>query len=118
MLRLTVFLYGLLVATASFAGRPCTEFKPTPETVQKALTLAQMARTSLDDSGAEVALIARVGQDLSKYHLRYSHFGYIWRDHPQGRWMVVHELNACIQATSSIYNEGLGNFFLDDMYAY
>jgi hypothetical protein len=109
---------SLLVAANAMAGRPCTEFVPTPDTVKKALTLAQQTRTALDDSGAQVALIARVGQDLSKYHLRYSHFGYVWRDHPQGRWMVVHELNSCGKAESNIYLEGLGNFFLDDMFAY
>ena len=86
--------------------------------MRKALTLAQQTRDALDASGAEVGLIARVGQDLSKYHLRYSHFGIVWRDNPAGRWMVTHELNSCGSASSSIYNEGLGNFFLDDMFAY
>lgn len=100
------------------AGRPCGETEARPETVMQALELAHKTRQALDDSGAQVALVARVGQDLSKYGLRYSHVGYAWRDHPQGRWLVVHELNQCGTAQSALYNEGLGNFFLDDMFAF
>jgi hypothetical protein len=118
MLKRLIAVLCLLTASTAFAGHPCTEFVPTPDTVRKALTFAQQTRDALDASGAEVGLIARVGQDLSKYHLRYSHFGIVWRDNPQGRWMVTHELNSCGSASSSIYNEGLGNFFLDDMFAY
>lgn len=84
----------------------------------KALELANKTRQQLDSSGAQVALIARVGQDLSKYGLKYSHIGYVWRDHPEGRWLVVHELNQCGTAQSALFNEGLGNFFMDDMFAY
>jgi hypothetical protein len=118
MLKRLIAVLGLLTASTAFAGHPCTEFVPTPDTVRKALSLAQQTHDALDASGAEVGLVARVGQDLSKYHLRYSHFGIIWRDNPQGRWLVTHELNTCGSAASSIYNEGLGNFFLDDMFAY
>ena len=111
-------LCGVLLATNVWAGRPCTEFKPDPATVKKALVLADRARSALEESGAEVALIARVGQDLSKYKLRYSHFGFVVKNHPAGRWIVVHELNLCGSPESGIYAEGLGNFFLDDMFAY
>lgn len=111
-------LCGLLIAMNAWAGRPCTEFRPGPETIQKALTLAERTRTALEQSGAEVALIARAGQDLSKYNLRYSHFGIVVKEHSAGRWIVLHELNHCASQESAIYAEGLGNFFLDDMFAY
>lgn len=100
------------------AGQTCSENPPTAETLQKAFRLALKARDALEASGAEVALIARVGQDLSKYRLRYSHLGFAWRDHPQGRWLVVHMLNQCGTAHSDLYNEGLANFFLDDLFAW
>ncbi|MES2740487.1 MAG: DUF2145 domain-containing protein [Pseudomonadota bacterium] len=107
-----------LAPTAALAGRSCEE-KPIDATVViKAMNLAHQTRQALDESGAEVAMIARVGQDLSKYKLRYSHMALVWRDHPKGRWTVVHELNECGTAASALYNEGLGNFFMDDMYAY
>lgn len=117
-------LFEILLILAVFwiapahAGRPCTDNQPKPETVMQAMELAQKTKLALDASGAQVALLARVGQDLSKYNVRYSHVGYVWRDHPQGRWTVVHELNQCGSAGSDLYNEGLGNFFLDDLYAF
>ena len=100
------------------AGQTCSENPPTAETLQKAFRLALKTRDALEASGAEVALIGRVGQDLSKYRLRYSHLGFAWRDHPQGRWLVVHELNQCGTAVSDLFNEGLANFFLDDLFAW
>jgi hypothetical protein len=112
---ITVCLLGV---TAAHAGRACTEKQPDARTVMQAMELAHKTKLALEDSGAQVALIARVGQDLSKYGLRYSHMGYIWRDHPQGRWIVVHALNHCGTAESALYNEGLANFFMDDLFAY
>ncbi len=44
--------------------------------------------------------------------------GFAWRDHPDGRWTVVHELNTCATAESSLYAEGPGSFFLDDPFRY
>ncbi len=117
LLALAMGLSALACAPA-LAGRSCEEKPMDATVVVKAMSLAQKTQQALDDSGAEVALIARVGQDLSKYNLRYSHVALVWRDHPQGRWTVVHELNECGTALSSLYNEGLGNFFMDDMYAY
>lgn len=103
---------------AAWAGSACDNKKTEPATFIKAMQLAANTRQALEDSGAQVAMIARVGQDLSAYKLRYSHMAYVWRDHPKGRWLVVHELNQCGTAHSSLYDEGLGNFFLDDMFAY
>jgi hypothetical protein len=100
------------------AGTPCEAKRTDVATFVNAMKLAERTLAALDKSGAQVALIARVGQDLSKYGLRYSHMAYVWRDHPQGRWLVVHELNQCGSAQSALFDEGLGNFFLDDMHAY
>ena len=82
------------------------------------MKLAESTLAALETSGAQVALIARVGQDLSRQGLRYSHMAYVWRDSPTGRWTAVHELNQCGTAYSALYRQGLGNFFLDDMFAY
>src|SRR5687767_684991 len=118
MIRVLLFVLGALLASTAWAGRTCEELKLTPETVRKALDLAGRARNALEQSGGQVALIARVGNDLSRYRLRYSHFGYAVRDLPEGRWLVLHQLNQCGTAESAIFLEGLGNFFLDDMFAY
>ncbi|HAT33113.1 MAG TPA: DUF2145 domain-containing protein [Janthinobacterium sp.] len=115
---LPALLLCLSVVAPAHAGRSCEPKKADPANAVKALDLALKARGALDASGAQVALIARAGQDLSKYHLTYSHVALVWRDHPAGRWLVVHELNKCGSALSSLYNEGLGNFFLDDVFEY
>jgi hypothetical protein len=117
-LRTLLLGFCLVAAQIAHAGQPCTEFTPTPETVRKALTLAKQAQDGLEESGAEVALIARVGQDLSKYGLRYSHFGFAVRNPDGNGWSILHQLNQCSSAESGLYREGLGNFFLDDMFAY
>lgn len=115
MHKLLTILLSLLALNAH-AGRSCEERPPTPATVQRALDLALQTRDRLDASGAALVLIGRAGQDLSRWGLRYSHLGFAWRDHPKGHWRVVHELNQCGTTHSEIYDEGLGNFFLDDLW--
>ena len=116
------FVLGTALVAGAFqpahAGRTCEPYQPTALSVSKGLELGKRAFDQLDASGAEVALIARAGQNLGRYRLRWSHMGFVWRDHPDGRWTVVHELNGCGSATSSLYDEGLGNFFLDDPFRY
>lgn len=107
-----------LAAAPARAGTACEARPASAATFAKAMALAERTAAALDQAGAEVVLIARAGQDLSKYQLRFSHMAYTWRDHPQGRWLVVHELNQCGTASSNLFDQGLGNFFLDDMYAY
>ena len=100
------------------AGQTCDEKPMAVADVVKALNLAHRSFQALDESGAQVAMISRAGQDLSRYGQRYSHMGIVWRDHPEGRWSVVLELNDCGSAESGLFNEGLGNFFLNDMFRY
>ena len=116
MILVNAMLFAAI--TPAEAGRSCEQRAPTAEVLSKSLDLAVKTRSALDATGAEVALVARVGRDLSKYGLRFSHFGVAWRDHPDGRWSVVHKLNECESSRSAIYAEGLGNFFSDDLFAY
>ena len=111
-------LLAVLLAAAlpAGAGQPCAEKPLSPHEVIRSMDLAQRTNARLDASGAQVALVARAGQDLSRYGLRYSHMGIALREHPAGRWTVVHALNDCGGAASSLYNEGMGNFFLTDLY--
>lgn len=115
------WLLAALLALSAWraeAGSVCSDKAFTQTEVVAAMGLAERSYQALEASGASLALIARVGQDLSAYGLRYSHLGIVWRDHPAGRWSVVHALNDCGTAESDLYIEGLGNFFLDDMFAY
>ncbi|WP_332879218.1 DUF2145 domain-containing protein [Massilia sp. S19_KUP03_FR1] len=116
---LAVFvLAASLVGGAAHAGNACAETKPQARDFIDGMALAQRTRAALEQTDAQVVLIARAGQDLSKYGMRYSHMAFAWRDHPKGRWFVVHELNECGTAASTLYNEGLGNFFLGGMFSY
>ncbi|GGP24351.1 hypothetical protein GCM10010971_01700 [Silvimonas amylolytica] len=72
----------------------------------------------LDKLQPRVALIARIGQDLSQYGLRYSHMGFVSQEAPGQPWRITHLLNDCGLATSRLWHEGLGNFFLDDMFSF
>lgn len=114
LMRMTALILTV-VTTAVYAGQTCTEKTLAPSEIQKAFYAANKLRKILIDNDVEVALIARAGQDLSKYGLRYSHAGFVMRDHPKGKWIVIHELNHCGTGESEVYDEGLANFFLDDM---
>lgn len=99
------------------AGTACVPGKTDAASFAKAMRLAENTRAALEESGARVALVSRIGQDLSRYGQRYSHMGWAVRD-AQGRWLVTHELNTCGSAQSALYDQGLANFFLDDMFLY
>lgn len=111
--RWALCLVLILLAPVSFAGQACEEKPADPQKVMQGFELAQKVRLQLDASQADLAIIARVGQDLSKYHLSYSHLGLVRKD-ADGRWLVMHELNQCGTANSALFNEGLANFFMDD----
>ena len=114
---------GALIATAllaaahtAHAGRSCEMRPPSVEGIQRSMQLAEHTARELDRSGAQVVVLARAGQNLSEYQLRYSHLGLAYRDGE--RWRVVHKLNQCGTANGSVYRQGLGEFFLDDLYQY
>lgn len=113
------FVAGLvlaLAAVAAHAGQTCGQKAPDTQALSRGLALASRVEQHLKGSGADVVLIARVGQDLREYGQRYSHLGFAYRDGDV--WRVVHKLNECGTDTSAIFRQGLGEFFLDDPYDY
>ena len=107
----------LLAAAPAHAGRSCEARKPTPQLIERGMQLAQQTAQALDASGARVVLLGRAGQDLSAYGLRYSHLGWAYKTEA-GPWRVVHKLNECGTDQSIITRQGLGEFFLDDLWRY
>ena len=120
----------LLVATAAVmavaappatAGQTCENKPLTAQSITNAMNLAQRTSAALDAefqrSGARVVVLARAGQDLSKYHLRYSHLGWAYKT-PEGPWRVLHKLNACGTDAAALYRQGLGEFFMDNPWRY
>ncbi len=105
----------LCVSPRARAGTDCTARILPPEGIAHAAATALTVAAALDAIDAPVALISRVGTDLSKQGLRYSHAGFAVRDHADGRWTVVHLLNDCSSDGSGLYAQGLVNFFADDL---
>ncbi len=74
------------------------------------LTMADRTAQQLDAlPGTQVAIIARSGQDLSRYGLRHSHVAFAVREADR-QWRVRHLLNHCKSRYSELYREGLANF--------
>lgn len=110
---------AILLSLSGFAqaGQGCGDSEVEPLELMNALELALKTQNALQQAQAETAIIARVGQDLSKFGLRYSHLGLVQKE-ADGRYTVLHELNECGSERSDLYVEGLGNFFLDDVLAF
>jgi hypothetical protein len=121
LLFFLMLLATLLLTPHAHAGRSCEAKKPSSQTVERGLNLAAKTLESLNASGNKVVVLARAGQDLSKYGVRYSHLGLAWQQ-PDGQggttWRVLHKLNDCGTADASIYRQGLGEFFLDDLWRF
>lgn len=110
-------LCGLL--PAALAGRSCDAQPPRADKVARGLELALRTAQALDASGAQVVVLARAGQDLSKWGLHWSHLGFAYRERPPegeapGTWRVVHKLNHCGSERAALFRQGLAEFFLDD----
>jgi hypothetical protein len=110
----------MAAATVAHAGRPCEVRPNTTNDLVRGMNLAAATAQRLDASGAQVVVLARAGQDLSRWGLEWSHFGFAYRegDGPKSHWRVVHKLNHCGSASAALYRQGLGEFFLDQPFRY
>jgi hypothetical protein len=112
--------FGLAAGGAAHAGRPCENKPLDVATVRQGMALAERTAKRLNESGAQVVLLARAGQDLSRYGVGWSHMAFAYKDRDSAGqpWRVVHKLNNCGTAVGSLYRQGLGEFFLDRMFRY
>lgn len=125
MRQLVTFIVAIAVTATltapAHAGHSCQMRKPTAQTIENGMALAERTVKELDASGNKVVILARAGQDLTKYGLHYSHLGFAYQL-PDGKgghvWRVLHKLNQCGTAYADIYRQGLGEFFLDDLWRY
>lgn len=82
------------------------------------LRFAALVREALAGSGAEAALIARSGTDLSRFGLRYSHAGValargLGEDEGDGAampWAVRQLYYACAEGRPRLFDQGLAGF--------
>ena len=111
----------LVLATTAQAGRHCEEQPPSAWETQQGMALAQTTAVRLEASGADVVLLARAGQDLSRYSLAWSHMGFAYRELAEdgtARWRVAHKLNHCGTDSAQVYRQGLGEFYMDRPWRY
>lgn len=105
-------LCAALLASAGIAqAEPqCVERYPTPAALASMFDVALATTERLDAlEDVDVVLIARGGQDLSKYGLRHSHVAFLLRE-DDGQWRAVHLLNPCKTADSQLFREGVATF--------
>jgi hypothetical protein len=119
LMRCLLLAALLCQGIVAHAGRSCEAAQPPrTETVVRGLQLAERTQAALQASGADVVLLARAGQDLGRHGLRWSHLGFAFRRADGDGWLVLHKLNACGTATGDLYLQGLGPFFLDDLWRF
>ena len=117
-LAAAVGLCLVLAAPVALAGRNCEARPLDVDTVRRAMDLAERTARRLDESGADVVVLARAGQDLGRHGVTWSHMGFAYRERAGQPWRVVHKLNQCGTASGGLYRQGLGDFFLDRMFRY
>lgn len=109
----------LFAAVTGWAGQDCAE-RPaaTAQALEQGLQLGNKVREQLEQSGASMALVGRIGLNLAEYKQRYSHMGVALRDHVLNRWQVVHLFNTCGKGDSDILTQPLESFYQTDLFDY
>jgi hypothetical protein len=106
----------LTAAAAAQAGLPprgCDRPQPTTASQQdRLLRFAAVVREALAASGAQAALIARSGTDLSRFGLRYSHAGVALADGLDAPWAVRQLYYACEEGQPRLFDQGLAGFVI------
>lgn len=115
-------LFCILPAAAAADG--CAAVQMSTEEYRQAAQLAGRVLLYLQQSGADVVLLGRVGSDAPQKRFvkkisfwNYTHAGLAYRSHPAGAWTVVHLLNICGEQ-SGVFEESLLKFFLDKPFEY
>ena len=76
------------------------------------LILSNVIKESLDAQDAEAAIISRSGIDLSRFDIRYSHAGVVFRDVAHSSWSVRQLYYECGESRPRIYDQGIPGFVL------
>ncbi|MEO6278369.1 DUF2145 domain-containing protein [Roseateles sp.] len=107
---------GLLAAaSAAHAGSSLPQGCDRPVSItagqqDRLLRFAAVIRAALAASGAQAALIARSGTDLSRFGLRYSHAAVALADGLDTPWAVRQLYYACAEGQARLFDQGLAGF--------
>lgn len=118
--RFTVFGFNFLIlfGLTVLVGTGCGKNTSNPAVLAAAGDQAVALKNILDKQNPQVAIISRVGSNMEEYNLHYTHGAFVIRSYPgrEGQWTVIHLLNHVGTKMSSLYAQGLLNFFMDDLY--
>ncbi len=107
---IALLVLAALPLAATAAAPRCLPRYPSPHATAAMFDMATSTAQALDTlPDAKVVLLARGGQDLSRYGLKHSHLAFAVRD-DDGSWRVRQLLNRCKSDASQLYVEGLSNF--------
>jgi hypothetical protein len=103
LLRAGLAALLLYFGVFALAGQDCAERTPaTAQALEQGLQLGKQVREQLEQSRASMALVGRIGLNLSEYGQHYGHMGVAFRDHVQSSWQVVHLFNTCGKGDSEV----------------
>ncbi|MBN9543199.1 MAG: DUF2145 domain-containing protein, partial [Alphaproteobacteria bacterium] len=107
---------AILLANTANAGSTCNaEFVANSNIMQEASNTAIKLKAFLDQNQEDdVFFIARVGINAMKHGVKYTHSAFVVRNGDS--YDVIHLLNECDTGDSSIYSQGLMNFYLDSLH--
>lgn len=117
--RCLILLALLCLVPPATAGQVCADL-PAAASADPAQSAALTGRVreTLENGPHKLVLLGRVGFDVARFGLRYTHLGVAWRDHPRGRWTVLHLLNRCGTSRSELSMNSLAEFFAAPLHAY
>ncbi len=104
-----VLAIAMCGVTSAIAGQSCEKHAADATQVERATRAAHAAIAALEQHPDQLAIIARVGQDLSAQGLVYSHAGFV--EKTDKGWRVTHLLNECGTDDGALYQEGMIDFF-------
>jgi hypothetical protein len=76
------------------------------------LRVAAVVREALAASGTQAAIVARSGQDLARFGMRYSHAGISLAGSANAPWSVRQLFFACDEKRPRLFDQGIAGFVL------
>ena len=119
--RLTIWCARLLVALCGLSWGTCQaaalRYCDPPAALSadqkdKLFRFGGIVKTELEQSGQDLALIARSGLDLSRFGMRYSHSGFSLKASEDTPWSVRQLYYACDERKPKIFDQGITGFLL------
>ena len=86
--------------------------QPSAAQLDRLLRFGDVIKSELDRSGAQVAIVARSGLDLSRFGQRHSHAGFSLRNSPNAPWSVRQLYYACDEGRPRLFDQGMAGFLL------